>query len=90
MRCLSSGMNACQALVTTGCGKPKVQKSPGMESAIEEIFNANTDDNMKASPVPLLSQNAIPSHVGKNVNTATMEFAGVKFTGTTVSDLFAT
>ena len=78
---LSSEMNACQALVTPDCGKPKVQKSTGMKAAIEEMLNVNTDNNMKTRAAPLLNQNAIPSHVGRKVKIATMEFAGVKFTG---------
>ena len=82
LNCLSSEMNACQALVTPDCAKPKVQKSTGMKTAIEEMLNISADGAMKARVAPLLNQTSLPNSVGEKVKIATMEFAGVKFTST--------
>ena len=75
-------MNACQALVTPDCAKPKVQKSTGMKTAIEEMLNISADGAMKARVAPLLNQTSLPNSVGEKVKIATMEFAEVKFTST--------
>ena len=82
LNCLSSEMNACQALVTPDCAKPKVQKSTGMKTAIEEMLNVSADEAMKTRAAPLLNQNSLPNIIGRKVKIATMEFAGVKFTST--------
>ena len=85
LNCLSSEMNACQALVTPDCAKPKLVKSSGMKDAVAVMMDIITDEVMKARSMPLFNQDFIPNTIGRKVKIAAMEFAGVKFRATVSS-----
>ncbi|KAH3891472.1 hypothetical protein DPMN_015574 [Dreissena polymorpha] len=84
--CLSSEMNACQAIVKPDCTKPKVLKSSGMKNALvktvhEAISNTNEENNniLEEHNLIFLSKRSIPKPVMETASHATIEFAGVKF-----------
>lgn len=68
LNCLSSEMNACQALVTPDCSKPKVLKSLGMKKAINEMIEVCKDRTNEAKSVSLLNQVSLPQSLGVRVN----------------------
>ncbi|MEW8546925.1 MAG: hypothetical protein AB2693_25705 [Candidatus Thiodiazotropha sp.] len=85
--CLTSQVNACQALLKPDASKPKVFKSLGMQKAIKDqviscirslnVTRDGSDSNIDS--YLLLNVPHIPVEVGSQVTFATMEFAGVKF-----------
>ena len=78
--CMSSAMNACQALVNPDGSKATIQKSQGIKKALLRalLFSGDTEE---CSTGPLIYNDVkeIPSIVKNQVKWATMEFAGVKF-----------
>ena len=90
--CLSSEMNACQAIMKPDCTKGSVQKALGMRKALFDILKtclektvSETIDKNALSDV-LKSKNLInvccstlPEEIVKSASIAIIEFAGVKF-----------
>lgn len=86
--CLTSEVNACQALLKPDLSKPKVFKSLGMQRALHDqvqncIKMSKQLDNNFADILEhrymLLGTLEIPHSLSTNIRMATMEFAGVKF-----------
>ena len=86
--CLTSDVNACQALLKPDLSKPKVFKSLGMQRAIYEQVNncikslQHADTNYAhVEPQKYIETGAleIPQTFASDVKLVTMKFAGIKF-----------
>ncbi|WAR09221.1 hypothetical protein MAR_019179 [Mya arenaria] len=83
--CLSSEMNACQAVVKPDCSKPKVAEFSGIKNALIQTLDetvtrdSNAGDILEDKKLVYLSKKTIPADVVHSVSMATIEFAGVKF-----------
>ena len=96
--CLSSEMNACQAILKPDCTKGSVNKSLGMRTALMSVLQkcvVNTEyvDKEDFSEV-LKKQNlhykccsSMPDEIAKTASVAVFEFAGVKFKTKAMSGL---
>ena len=85
--CISSEMNACQALVKPDCSKTALQKSTGIKKALKRLLSyciPYTDYNemdklIEQHGLIFLDLGEVPQAIRKHVTIATVEFAGVKF-----------
>lgn len=92
VECLSSDMNACQALVKPDCTKPKLVKSKGIADALKNLLCqccGQKFQNSHAKDKYLEDQNLVsyrssskyplPSSRASKIKIVIVEFAGVKF-----------
>ena len=100
VECLSSEMNACQALVKPDCSKPKVAKSQSMADALKTVlYKCFTGCKSKIAEMEkflgekdLVSYRADSKHPMSDATACTIivvivEFAGVKFKTKAISGL---
>jgi len=100
VECLSSEMNACQALVKPDCTKPKVNKALSMAEAIKNcLCSCLSECPSKASAKNKMLQelnlvryrcnrnNPLPENIATTVKIVTIEFAGVRFKSKAITGL---
>ena len=95
---LSSDMNACQAVVKPDCSKPKVQKSQGIQKALQSYLAICINSLPTSAEAEKLLNNGyqdnliiqktrnIPVSIKLSAACTTIEFAGVKFITASVTD----
>ena len=91
--CLSSEMNACQAVLKPDGSKSTTNKAAGMRKALTMLLSKCLDLEAVDKPANILEQEGIltinakgiPNEVGMNAKVCTVEFAGVKFKGNVTS-----
>jgi hypothetical protein len=93
VECLSSHMNACQAIVKPDCSKAKVQKSRGMKTALlnelvkcyrkvyatDDISDEDIRKMLSKENVLIYGLKSIPSSIAQNCTAMCVESAGIKF-----------
>ncbi|VDI42653.1 Hypothetical predicted protein [Mytilus galloprovincialis] len=84
--CISSEMNACQAILKPDCSKPKVLKSTGIQKAIIQLtakslcmLDGHLQEEIQDNGIIKIAENVLPDSIRSEVKLATVEFAGVKF-----------
>ena len=100
VECLSSEMNACQALVKPDCTKPKVNKALSIMEALKYCLcdclaagsskTAAKDKILKEHNLIFLRSNKhhpLPSSISSTVKVVTIEFAGVRFKSKAITGL---
>ncbi|CAC5387720.1 unnamed protein product [Mytilus coruscus] len=84
--CISSEMNACQAILKPDCSKPKVLKSTDIQKAIIQLtakslcmLDGHLQEEIQDNGIIKIAENVLPDSMRSEVKLATVELAGVKF-----------
>jgi hypothetical protein len=98
--CLSSDMNACQALVKPDCSKPSLTKSLTMADALKDVICsclgecpksvAKQNEMLREKKLVICGSSKIhplPAEMAQTVKSASLEFAGVLFKTVAISGL---